>query len=142
MKGKAGQIGDITDHFSIVLRSDRMGSVFDKGQMVAIADFTNSPVIHRRSCVIHRHDRPGSIRDFALDLFRIDLVGLCIHIRKDRSGSAVNRTVSAGGKGKGRRNDLVSRPDSRCQSCYMKRRRSVADHRCVFCPRQLAEILL
>ena len=61
------------------------------------------------------------------NLLWIYVIGILVNIRKYGPCPAVKRAVGGSGKGDGRGDHLIPRPNARRKAGHMQRRRSVAD---------------
>jgi len=100
----------LADRTSLVTGAGGMRSVFDHGDAVPVGQRIQRVEIECSACVMHRHDRLGSLGDGLLYQRGAGHQGVTVDIDKHRSGSQQADHVGCRHPGLRRRNHFIARP--------------------------------
>jgi hypothetical protein len=114
-------MADRADFPTSVIRLDRVRSILDDHQVVALSDVHERLHGTRAAIQVDRNDRPCSRCDGCLDTFRIDQARTTAAIRQYRHGPSVDDGVSRGHEGHRGGDDLRPRADAGRDQAEMKR---------------------
>ena len=90
-----------------VLGAERLARVLDDRQTVPLGDCLELRELRRVAEDVHGQDRFRPRRDRGLDGGRIEVEGVRVDVRENRSGTLVERAVRRGDEGEGRRHHFV-----------------------------------
>ena len=120
--GRADRSGDAP----FVPRALRLGRVLDQRQAVLPGQLQQGIHVGRLPVDMHRHDRPGLLRDPFLHLFGIEGEVPRIDVGQDRTRPGLQDRLHRGAEGMRRGDHLVARSDSRADQRQLERIRPVA----------------
>src|SRR6202162_1953335 len=106
------------------LRSMRLGTILDDGEVVPSRDFQDGRHVAGMAVHVHRHDRPRARRDLLLDLPRVEAPRLAVHVHEHGLRFREEDGVRRDDQGEVWNDDLVAGPDPESDKRQMERGRA------------------
>ncbi len=93
---------------ALVLGAERLGSVLDEDQVVALGDVPERLHVGALAEQVDDEDGAGARRDLVLDLERVEVVGERVDVAEDGAGAGAADGAGGGEEGEGGQDDLVA----------------------------------
>ena len=120
VKAEAAERAEGAQGASVVFGFDGVGAVFDDFQVVFPRKGRERVHVAGPPGKMDREDGPGTGRDFAPDVRRVDIHALRFHVRQHRGGPGVDDGVGRGREGQGRRDDFVARLEFQAEQAQVQ----------------------